>query len=100
MSDLGAGRVASGELRREVVVEGSEELLGGKELLVRPDQQREVLGHLALLDGLDAYLLERLGEGGDLGRAVELAAVLDAAGPGVDRRDRVGRSRLSLLVQP
>ena len=43
-------------------------------------------------------LLERLGEAGHLGRAVELAAVLEAAGPGEDRRDRVGRGRLALLV--
>ena len=61
-------------------------------------EQGEVLGHLTVLDGLDADLLERLGEPGHLGGAVELAAVLEPAGPRVDRRDRVGRGRLALLV--
>ena len=53
---------------------------------------------LPLLDGLDADALEGLGERGDLGRAVELAAVGQAPGPGEDRGDRVGRGRLALLV--
>src|SRR3546814_16246759 len=33
-------------------------------------------------------------------RSGEFAAILEPAGPGEDRRDRVGRSRLALLVHP
>ena len=39
-----------------------------------------------------------LGERGHLGRVVQLAAVRQAAGPGEDRGDRVGRGGLALLV--
>src|SRR3546814_18448208 len=49
---------------------------------------------------LDADLFEIFGEFGQRGIIVELAAVLEAAGPGKDRRDRVGRGRLALLVHP
>src|SRR5690606_40354651 len=49
-------------------------------------------------DGLDDDVLEGLREADDLGGVVQLAAVLEAAGPGEDRRDRVGRGRLALLV--
>ena len=62
------------------------------------DQQGQVLGHLAAHDRLDADPLERVGERGDLGRPVQLAAVGQAPGPGEDRGDRVGRGRLALLV--
>src|SRR6185312_850979 len=41
----------------EVGVEHLEEVLGVQEGLLRIDQDREVLGHLAALDGLDADLL-------------------------------------------
>jgi hypothetical protein len=40
------------------------------------DQDRQVLGHLARLDGLDADLLERVGELHDVRRAVELPRYL------------------------
>src|SRR5579871_4860508 len=46
----------------EVAVQHLEEVLGVQEGLLRIDQDREVLGHLAALDGLDADLLERVGE--------------------------------------
>ncbi len=62
-----------------------EELLGRHPGLVGADQQRQILGHLALLDGLDADPLQRFGELRHLGRVVELAAMLQAAGPGEDR---------------
>src|SRR3546814_14716292 len=55
---------------------------------------------MALFDRLDAAALHRLGELGHVGGAVEFAAILGPAGPGEDRRDRVGRSRLALLVHP
>ncbi len=44
----------------------------------RRDEQRQVLGHLAALDGLDADLLQRVGELGHRGGLVQLAAVLEA----------------------
>src|SRR3712207_7359770 len=37
---------------------------------------------------------------GHLGGVVQLAAVGQAPGPGEDRRDRVGRRRVALLVLP
>ena len=72
--------------------------MGGGPRCVRADQQREVLGHLAALDGLDADALEGLGELGDLGRVVHAPAVGKAAGPGEYRSDRVRRRRVALLV--
>ena len=71
---------------------------GRQPVLVRADQQREVLGHVAGFDRVDADLLQRLGELLHLRRAVELAAVREAARPGEDRGDRVGRGLLALLV--
>ena len=76
----------------------SRNCLGRQVRLARADEDREVLRHLAGLDGLDADLLERVGELHDVGRAVELAAVLEALRPREDRRDRVRRRRLALLV--
>src|SRR3546814_2051754 len=58
----------------------------------------DLLGHLAALDGRDADFFEIVGEFDQRGIAVELAAMLEAASPGEDRRDRVGRGRLALLV--
>src|SRR5690606_30704112 len=86
-----SARSALGHLLLEVLVQRGEELLGGLERRVPADQQRQVLGHLAALDGLDDDLLELVGEADQLGVAVQLAAVLETTGPGEDRRDRVGR---------
>ena len=58
----------------------------------------EVLGHEAALDGLDAGRLEVEGVLVQGGVVVELGAVHEAARPGVDRGDRVGRRLLALLV--
>src|SRR5215212_6869457 len=82
----------------QVLVDRTQELLGGQEALVAPHQQRQVLGHLSALHGLHAHALERLGERADVGRVVHAAAVLQRARPGEDRRDRVRRRRLALLV--
>src|SRR5450759_268178 len=90
--------IGSGHCCREVLVYRGQELLGGQPGLVGADQQREVLGHLALFDGLHADAFEGLGERRHLGGAVKLAAVLDATGPRVDRGDRVGGGRLAELV--
>lgn len=64
-------------------------------------RQREVLGHDAVdVDGVDAGLLEPLGEGDELGLPVELAPLDQAPRPREDARDRV-RARLPpLLVLP
>src|ERR1700753_176 len=82
----------------QVLVERAEEILRVQERGVLADQQGEVLGHLPALDGPHADVLQRAGERGDPGRAVELAAALQAPGPGEDRGDRVGRGGLALLV--
>src|SRR5690554_7946442 len=90
--------ISGREARGEVLVEGREELLGGQPRVVRADEEREVLGHLAALDRRDDDVLERLGELDDLRGVVELAAVHEATGPREDRGDRVGGRRLALLV--
>ena len=81
----------------QVHVERAEELLGGQVALIAADQHREVLGHLAAFDGLDDNVFERLREADDLRGAVELATMLEPAGPREDGRDRVGRGGLALL---
>ena len=85
-------------LRLQVLVELVEELVGVEPGLVGTDQDRQVLGHVAGLDRVDAHLLQIVGELLDVGRAVDLAAVGEAAGPGEDRGDWVGRGLLALLV--
>src|SRR5690554_3396414 len=97
VSSPGVRSRRSGEARGEVLVECSEELLGRQPRLVRTDEEREVLGHLAALDRSDDDVLEGLRELRDLGGVVELAAVHETTGPGEDRRDRVGRRRLASL---
>src|SRR4051794_26178092 len=82
----------------EVLVNRGEELLRGLVLLCAAHQQRQVLRHLAAFDRLDADPLERLGELRDRGRAVHPPAGAEPAGPGEDRGDRVGGSRVALLV--
>jgi len=66
--------------------------------LVRADQQREVLGHETRFHSIHHGFLERLCKACQLGVAIQLAAVLQPAGPCVDRRDGVGRGFLALLV--
>src|SRR6266481_3386991 len=80
-----------GHLGLEVGVERRQEILGVLEGLLQIDQDREILGHLAALHGLDADLFERVGELHHLGRAVERAAILEALRPGENRSNRVGR---------
>ena len=63
-----------GEVVRDLV----EEAGGGQPALVGADQKREVLGHVAVLDGRDADLLQRLGELRQLRVVVELGAVGEA----------------------
>src|ERR1700719_268226 len=72
----------------QVLVERAEEVLRVQERGVLADEQGEVLGHLPALDGPHADVLQRPGEGGDAGCAVEHTAVLQAPGPGEDRGAR------------
>src|SRR5436190_126234 len=62
----------------QILVERAEEVLRVQERRVLPDEQGEVLGHLPALDGPHADVLQRAGERGDAGGAVEFAAVLQA----------------------
>src|ERR1043165_2027292 len=82
----------------QVLVHLVEEAGGREPLLVGPDQEREILGHEAGLDRVDADLLQRQRERRERGVVVELGAVGEAARPGKDRGDRVGRGVAALLV--
>src|SRR5581483_9739802 len=82
----------------EVVRDLVEEAGGRQPALVGADQEREVLGHVPVLDGGDAALLQRVGEFCQLRVVVALGAVREPARPGEDRGDRVGRGLLALLV--
>src|SRR5215217_5606865 len=62
--------------------------------LVGADEKREILRHVAGLDRVDADLLQRRREAGEGLVVVELRAMREAAGPGEDRGDRVGRGLL------
>src|SRR3954451_934887 len=92
-------RTASGRhCLPQVLVDLVEEAGGRQPLLVGADQEREVLGHEARLDRVHRDLLERRGELSQCRVVVELGAVAEAARPGKDRGDRVGRGLVALLV--
>src|ERR1700756_1999581 len=82
------------EIARDLVEEAGRR----QPTLVGADEEREVLGHVAVLDGRDADLFQRVGELRKLRIVVELGAVGEAAGPGEDRGDGVCRGLLALLV--
>jgi hypothetical protein len=75
-----------------------EELLGGQVRLVGPISSARSLVILPLSTVSTQTFSSVSANFGDLGRVVELAAILQALRPGEDRRDRVGRGRLALLV--
>ena len=62
------------------------------------DADGQVLGHRPGLDRLDHRRLERVAESFQRVVAVELGAVREPARPREDRRHRVGRRRVALLV--
>src|SRR5271165_7686514 len=82
----------------EILVDLVEEAGGREPFLLWPDKQRQILGHVSGFDRFDADLLEGLRELGELLIAVEFGAVGEAAGPGEDRGDRVGRGLAAFLV--
>ena len=59
---------------------------------------RQVLGHVPRLDGVDDGLLHVFAERAQLLVVVQLGAVREAAGPREDARDGVGGRGLALLV--
>src|SRR5437763_1651677 len=83
---------------RDVLLDRGEELLRRLPGLIFADEQREVFGHLAAFHGLHADSLERLRKGADVGGLVDAPARRQPPRPSEDRRNRVGRRRLSLLV--
>ena len=50
--------------------------------VARADEDCQILGHLTRLNRLDSDPLERFGEVDDIRSVVELAAILEPAGPG------------------
>jgi hypothetical protein len=62
------------------------------------DADRQIFGHEARLDGVDANLLQGLRESLQLGVVVEGGAVQQTASPCEDRSDGVGGGFLALLV--
>src|SRR6266566_9972243 len=97
ITNTSAGRLCHhrlGQVFRDLV----EEAGGRQPALVGADQEREILGHEAGFDGIDADLLQRCGELRQRLVVVELGAMRQPAGPGEDGGDRVGRGFLALLM--
>lgn len=58
----------------------------------------QVFCHLTSLDRINAGLFQAQCESFQLRRVVELGSMSEAASPSEDRRDRVGRGRLTFLM--
>src|SRR5690606_14130417 len=71
----------SAHRRLQALVQLREELLRGQPGLLRADQQREVLRHVARLDAVDADALQRLRELREVGVVVQLRAVCQPSSP-------------------
>ncbi|ABC91098.1 NADP-dependent isocitrate dehydrogenase protein [Rhizobium etli CFN 42] len=82
----------------QVLIDLVEEGGGREPRLIGADEQRQVLGHEAGFNGVDADLFQRRGELGKFGIVVELGAVGETTGPGEDRCNRVRRGFLTLLM--
>ena len=61
----------------QILVHLVQESFRGQPLLVGTDQQRQILGHEAVLDGLHRDLLQRLGKVHQRGIVVERRAMLE-----------------------
>src|SRR4051794_1714407 len=97
-ADLGSRSALCRHRLCQVRVDLVEERCRREPFLLGADEEREVLGHLAGLDRVDAHPLQRGREFRKLRVIVELGAVREAARPGEDRGHRVGRGLLALLV--
>lgn len=58
--------------------------------------QGQALGHLAILDGLDACLLQLVCKVAQFGDLIQLAALSESSGPCVDGGDGVGGGLFAL----
>ena len=58
--------------------------------------QGQTLGHLAVLHGLDAGLLQLIRKSNQLGDLVEFATLSERSGPGKDRSDGIRGGLLAL----
>ena len=76
-----------GQSLGQVLVQRIHEAVGVEPRFVRADEHGQILGHLTAFNGVDDDLLQRLGEVTDFGRAVQIGAVLKAAGPREDGCD-------------
>src|ERR1700722_16098936 len=82
----------------EVGVDLVEEAAGREPFLIGTDEKRQVLGHETGLYRADGDLFQGGGEFRQFRIVVELGAVGEAAGPGEDRGDGIGRSFAAVLV--
>ena len=97
-ADQRLGRGAFGHGVAQILLDLVDEAAGRQPRLIGADQESEVLGHGAGLDGRHHDLLQSFGEAEQLVIAVELGAVLQGAAPGKDRRSGVGRGGAALLM--
>ena len=85
----------------EAALDGGHVLRGGDPVLTASlaAGKGKILGHDAIdIDGVNAGLLESLGEGNELGGVVELATLDKTTGPGEDGGNGVGGGLVALLV--
>src|SRR5262245_11836592 len=83
----------------KLLIDRLHELVGRQMRMVVANQNRQILGHPAGLDDVHTHVLESVGKGHDVGRVVELAAILKPAGPRIDRGNRIGRRGFPLLLE-
>src|SRR3546814_15405459 len=69
---------------------GFKELLGCHPRLIGTDENRKILGHMAIFDSLDADFLQRFGKADDVRRFIELAAIFERS-----EERRVGKECVS-----
>src|SRR3546814_3581829 len=77
---------------------GFKELLGCHPRLIGTDENRKILGHMAIFDSLDADFLQRFGKADDVRRFIELAAIFESPRPcehGRSAERRVGKACVS-----
>ena len=71
----------------QVFVNLFEKAHGGQPPLIRADKQRQIFGHITALDRFDDHPFQRFGKAQQGGIAVQFGAMLEPAGPSVDRGD-------------